>query len=389
MRVVFAGGATGGHVFVAVAVAQEIQLQCPQADILFVGSRRQLGSRAVTSAGFASYSLSVSGLVGKSFFQRALAVVQAAKAVWESARLLRRFRADVVLGVGGYASGPTLLAAWLLGIPTAVCEPNSVPGLTNRLLGFFSRRIYGGFAETVQGFSARCAKRFVFTGIPVRAALRDIHCPKSTPHMKTFRILVLGGSQGASALNESVPGALYALKQQGIDVKVLHQSGEGHEHLVQQAYLRHQLFAEVVPFIQNMADAYAQSDLIIARCGAGTCAEITQVGAVAVLVPLPCVAGDHQRHNASCLAKQGAALLLPQSQLSAENLACELMKLTCSHQRRQRMQQTAACLAHPQAAAHIAQDLLCVAKQYSKQKGFIQAPRNLHHNVPTAPHVNR
>lgn len=358
MRVIFAGGATGGHVFVAVAVAQEIQRQCPQADILFVGSRRQLGSSAATAAGFASHSLTVSGFVGKSFFQRLLAVGQATKAVWESVRLLRRFQAHVVLGVGGYASGPLMLAAWLLGIPTVICEPNSVPGLTNRLLGRFARRIYGGFAQTVQGFSARCAKRFVLTGIPVRASLQHIRCPKPVAHGKMLQVLVLGGSQGASVLNQTVPDAVHTLKQQGVDVQVLHQSGARYEHVVQQAYARYQLRAQVVPFIQDMAAAYAQSDVVIARCGAGTCAEITQVGAAAILVPLPCSAGDHQRHNAFYLAQQGAALLLPQSQLSAENLACELMKLTCFHERRQRMQNDAACLAHPQAAVHIAQDLL-------------------------------
>lgn len=362
MRVVFAGGATGGHLFVAVAVAQEIQRQCPQADILFVGSRRQLGSSAAVAAGFNCYSLSVSGLVGKSFFRRVLAVVQAAKAVWESIKLLRRFQADVVLGVGGYASGPTLLAAWLLGIPTAMCEPNSVPGLTNRVLGLCARRIYGGFPQTIQGFPSRCAQRFVFTGIPVRTALHHVRCPASSPNMKTFQILVLGGSQGASVLNKVAPAALHALRQQGVDVNVLHQSGAGHEHAVRQAYADYQLCAKVVPFIQNMAHAYAQSDLIVARCGAGTCAEITQVAAAAVLVPLPYVAGDHQQHNASYLAKHDAALLLPQRQLSSENLACELMKLTRSHKRRQRMQQGAADLAHPQAAARIAQDVLQLAK---------------------------
>ncbi|MEM7402834.1 MAG: undecaprenyldiphospho-muramoylpentapeptide beta-N-acetylglucosaminyltransferase [Myxococcota bacterium] len=362
MHVVFAGGATGGHVFVAVAVAQEIQRQSPQAKILFVGSRGQLGSSPAAAAGFATHSLSVSGFVGKSPLHRLLAAAQAAKAVWQSIWLLRRFRANVVLGVGGYASGPTLLAAWLLGIPTAVCEPNSVPGLTNRLLGYVTNRIYGGFAQTAQQFPKRCASRFVLTGIPVRSTLHHTRCPAASA-TKPCRILILGGSQGAAILNQTAPAALHTLQQQGIAVEVLHQTGAGNQQIVQQAYDHHQLNAEVVPFVQNMAHAYSRSDLIITRSGAATCAEIAQVGAAAIFVPLPHVAGDHQTHNASYLSQQGAAVLLPQHQLSSDSLANQLIKLIQSPQQRQHMQQQAASLAHPQAAADIAQDLLYLASK--------------------------
>lgn len=360
-RVIIAGGGTGGHVFTGLAIAQELKRLQPTGSILFVGSRGGLEIRAIPQAGFPLACIAVSGVKGKPWWRKAYALVQAGWAVCRALWLVRRFHPDVVVGVGGYAGGPVVLAAWLLRIPTAICEPNSVPGLTNRLLKPFVKRVYAGFHAGMRWFDA---DRFVLTGIPLRSNLRQARAPAPSTSDKPVRVLILGGSQGARVLNQTVPVALGLLRQHNVRLHVTHQSGAADHAEVEQAYARHGLtHVRVAPFIDDMAAAYAACDLLIARAGAGTCAEIAQVGAVAVLVPLPSAADDHQTHNALELANADAAVYLPQRELTPQRLSQLMLDLMRDPHRRAKMQQTARQRAQPDAAAHIARDLMRMANE--------------------------
>ncbi len=357
--VIIAGGGTGGHVFAGLAVAQELKRLQPTAQILFVGARGGLETRIIPQAGFSLARIAVSGLKGKPLWYKVRALVQAGFAVFRALWIVYRFRPAVVLGVGGYAGGPVLLAAWLLRIPTAICEPNSIPGLTNRLLKPFVKRVYGGFRNSIRWFDA---KRFVLTGIPLRSDLQHVRTPIPTTSNKPIRVLILGGSQGARALNQTVPLALGLLPQHNVRLQVTHQSGEADHAEVKQAYARHGLtHVHVAPFIDDMPTAYAACDILIARAGAGTCAEIAEVGAVAILVPLPTAADDHQTHNALELANANAAVHLPQQEFTAQRLSQLVLDLIHNPQRRAKMQQAARQQARSNAAEHIARNLIGMA----------------------------
>ncbi|MEM7495906.1 MAG: undecaprenyldiphospho-muramoylpentapeptide beta-N-acetylglucosaminyltransferase [Myxococcota bacterium] len=359
--VIIAGGGTGGHVFTGLAIAQELKRLQPTGQILFVGSRSGLEARAIPQAGFPLSCIGVSGLKGKPWWRKVSALARAGWAVCRALWFVYRFRPGVVLGVGGYAGGPVVLAAWLLRIPTAICEPNSVPGLTNRLLKPFVKRVYGGFRNSMRWFDA---KRFVLTGIPLRSDLRRARAPAPSTSNKPVRVLILGGSQGARALNQAVPTALGLLRQHNVRLHVTHQSGAADHAEVEQAYARHGLtHVRVAPFIDDIAAAYAACDLLIARAGAGTCAEIAQVGAVTILIPLPTAADDHQTHNALELANVNAAAHLLQQDLTPQRLSQLMLDLIRDPQRRAKMQQAARRQAQPNAAEHIARDLMRLANK--------------------------
>lgn len=355
MRIVIAGGGTGGHIFPGLAIAQAAQRLQPETDVLFVGAEQGLERTVIPKAGYPIELLTISGLKNLTWRQKCRSLFAVPVAVAKSMLILHRYHADAVIGVGGYASGPVVLAAAMLGIPSAICEQNSIPGLTNRILGKVVRRVFGSFAYSASYFPAR---KFELSGNPVRQEfLKQITQAASlvTPTQQAYHLLVLGGSQGARALNEAVPKAAHLLKQKGLDVTVLHQAGKSEVDKVKQAYLEAGVPAQVSPFIDNMVEAYQQADVTICRSGATTCAEVMVLGVPTIMVPFPFAADDHQTKNAQELSENNAGILIVQSKLTPQALAEELTTLLQSPHKREAMAKAAKSLGRPEAAEAIAQ----------------------------------
>lgn len=376
MRLLIAGGGTGGHLYPGLAVAEEARRR--GAEILFVGTSRGLEARVVPAAGYPLELLQVSGLnrVSAAAFLRGLGRLPLAFV--RSIAILRRFRPDVVLGVGGYASGPIVASAALLRIPTAIQEQNSVPGFTNRQLGRVVRAVFAGFAEAGQAF--RPAKVRV-TGNPVRRGLCEAASgtaavtgatasgpghgaapasPESAP--RAGRVLAVGGSQGARAVNDLVIGAARLLAARDHLPPLVHQTGAADEARCREAYGSLVGRVTVAPFIDDMAATYAAADLVIGRAGALTLAELAVLGRPAILIPLPTAADDHQRKNAEAFAAAGAAVVLPQAEATAERLA-DLIDSTLSDRHRLgAMASAMRALGRPEAARTIVDQLLDLVK---------------------------
>jgi len=349
MRALIAGGGTGGHVFPALAVAEALRAHDPQAEVLFVGTARGFEAEAVPAAGYPIELIRVSGLKRVGAVGRLRGMARLPGSFFSSWSILSRFNPDVVLGVGGYASGPVVMTACMRGIPTAICEQNSVPGFTNRVLGRFVRAVLASYEISAAYFDS---DRFHLVGNPVRGALTEVSRITST--QGALKLLVLGGSQGARPLNERVPAGLARVAQQGVALRIQHQAGRHEGEAVAAAYRGLGVEAEVPAFIDDMAAAYAWADLAVARAGATTCAELTAIGLPAILVPFPQAADDHQTINARALAEGGAARLLPQSELNAETLAQAVLDLVAEGRRPlQEMAAAAARLGRPDAAARV------------------------------------
>lgn len=320
MRVIIAGGGTGGHIFPAISVAEEILKRSGTNEVLFVGTKRGLENELLSKRGFGVEHISARGIKGKGVGKSVSALLAACKGVSDSMSIIKRFVPDVVLGVGGYVSGPAVLAASLRGIPTAICEQNGYPGLTNRILGRFVRKVFATFDESVKFFPRG---KVVITGNPVREDI--LRSPKVKKDAGVITVLVFGGSQGAHKLNASVPEAVSRLGGSGI--KVIHQTGDRDFEPVQNAYAEHGIDARVLRFIDDMAGAYAEADFVIGRSGAGTVAEITALGKPSLLVPYPYATNDHQMENARVLERAGAAVIVEDKDATAENLHAALTKL--------------------------------------------------------------
>lgn len=353
MTYVIAGGGTGGHVFPAIAVADAVKTIDANADILFIGTSRGLEETAVPKAGYKLERIVVTGIKGRAITNKVRALFQLPLAIVHCMRLLRRHKAQAVLGVGGYASGPAVIAAVLLGIPVGLAEPNSVPGLTNKVIGRFARRIFTAFKSTGQFFNAKKI-RLVGNALRSRLVLAEPKGPVGSP----AKILVIGGSQGARALNEKLPPCFAALQAKGIAISVRHQTGLSEVLSTRQAYENLGISAEVSPFIDDMDKAYAWADLIVCRSGATTCSEVLAVGPVAVYIPLPTAIYDHQMLNAKELADEGACIVVPQSQIDQSGLVQTLADLLSDQDRINSMLNKARSLAKPNASVEIAQSFL-------------------------------
>ncbi|ANX04242.1 undecaprenyldiphospho-muramoylpentapeptide beta-N-acetylglucosaminyltransferase [Immundisolibacter cernigliae] len=354
MQVLIMAGGTGGHVMPALAVAHELRTQGH--DVRWLGTATGLEARAVPAAGIELFTLPVAGLRGTGVLRYLSAPVGLLRSLAQAMGLLRRLRPDAVLGLGGYASGPGGVAAFLLRRPLLIHEQNARPGLTNRLLARLAQRVLAGFPGL--RLAGRPAE---FTGNPVRAELLDL--PPPGERLSTApRLLVLGGSQGAQAINAVVPQALELLKQSGVPLpQVRHQAGRQHAEAVTADYRARSLTATVDGFIDDMAAAYGAADLAICRAGALTVAELCAVGLGALLVPFPHAADDHQTANARHLAGAGAAVLLPQADLTPLRLAELLGSLLADPARRLAMAEAARRLARPDAARRVAAACLEVA----------------------------
>ncbi|AGW12268.1 undecaprenyldiphospho-muramoylpentapeptide beta-N-acetylglucosaminyltransferase [Megalodesulfovibrio gigas] len=347
-RLILTTGGTGGHIFPALAVAEALRRNRPQARVLFVGGKSGPEGRLCQRAGIEFLALPVRGVVGRGL--RAVGAMAAlASAFVQAVRLVRSFRPQVVAGFGGYASFPAMAAAAVLGVPTVLHEQNSVPGVSNRLLGRLARAVLLSFPDALQRFPAATA---TLTGNPVRqniAALQAL--PRANSGER--RLLVLGGSQGAVAVNDAVIAALPRFKAAGM--AILHQAGERDADRVRAAYIAAGWPADCVhAFIDDMAAAYAWADLAVCRAGASTVFELAAAGLPAVCIPFPFATHNHQAVNARHLEQAGAALCLEQQELSRRDLAGEIIALLDNPERLAAMGQAARAWARPEAAADIA-----------------------------------
>lgn len=354
MKVVIAGGGTGGHLFPGIALAEEIVTRHPNNDVLFVGTERGLEARVVPQNNFKLELIKVSGLKRVGLLNLVRSLFMLPMAIFRSAQILRAYRPDVVVGVGGYASGPVVLAAWLMRIPTAVQEQNALPGLTNKLLGRIVDVVFTCFPEAARFFPR---KKVQMLGNPIRKALMENFLRNSAPHEK-FNLLVFGGSQGAHIINEKMIEAVPHLEPVRDRLTILHQTGSREAEKVREGYAAQNADAEVVDFIGDMSRAYQNADAIVCRAGATTLAEITVCRRAAILIPFARAADNHQEVNARSLVDAGAAVMITEAELTGERLAKELLELVQNPEKRRRMEKAAGMLGRPEASREIADVLV-------------------------------
>ena len=347
MRAILAGGGTGGHVIPAIAIAQELK-KCYGAEVLFIGTERGLETRLVPAAGFPLRFVKVGALNRVSLATRLKTMVDLPRAIFTARAMLSEFQPDVVIGVGGYASGPAMLAAILNRMPTLAFEPNLVPGFANKIIARFVSAAAVHFPQTAEYF-----RNPVVTGVPVRPAFFQIRRKPYVPASPT--LLVFGGSQGARAINQAMTRALPQLRKRVPGLQVIHQTGQRDYEDTLAAYTRASFPAEVHKFIDDMPAFFARADLVVCRSGASTVAEIAAAGEPAVFVPFPRAADDHQRRNAEAMEQAQAAIVVEETRLDEVWLVDTLAALLEDPARLDRMSQAARALARPNAAKEIAE----------------------------------
>lgn len=346
-RVLFAGGGTGGHVYMAVALAEKLKRKQPEIGILFTGTQQGMETRILPPLGFQLRTIDIGGLKNVGAARAVKSVWQIPRSFLQSRRIVKRFHPSVIAGVGGHSSGPVVLAGRLFGVPSLLIEPNVEPGLTNRLLRYWVDRAAVAFPETACRFGGKAR----ITGIPVRSAFHQVMTPIST--QGPLRVLAFGGSQGSRALNHLVCEAMAFLRPE--QISIVHQTGPADFGWVRECYGRAGLKAEIVRFIDDMPACFARSDLIISRSGASTVAEIAAAGRPAILIPFPHATDDHQRRNALVLARRGAVLVLEEEQSSGESLARLLLDLGKDRSRLRDMSRAGKSLAQPESVNRIIQ----------------------------------
>jgi len=362
MRIVIAGGGTGGHLYPGIAVARELQ-RLAEAAVTFAGTAAGIEARIVPREGFELDVIRSAGLKGKSLRARLRGAALVPAGLIDADRILRRRRPDVVIGVGGYSSGPVVMAAAMRGIPTLVMEQNAVPGFTNRVVAPLVRAAAVTWPETARYFGG---KAFV-SGNPVRAEFlhtlegTDAADQRDERGTRPARVLIFGGSQGAHAINMAMVEAAPELVRRHPGLQIVHQTGAADLEHVGGGYRRAGIEARVEPFLYAMDREMTEADLVICRAGATTLAELAAAGKPAVLVPLPTAADDHQRKNAEATARAGAAVVLEQQTLTGAALAAETSRLLGDPGLRARMRAAAHALAKPDAARVIAERVIALA----------------------------
>lgn len=365
MRILIAGGGTGGHLYPGIALARELLRRDPSAQVSFVGTAAGIEARVVPREGLPLDLIRVAGLKGKSRAERLRGLLLLPVAGADAWRVISQRRPDVVVGVGGFASGPVLALAAMRGYPTMLLEQNALPGLTNRLLARFVRAAAVNFEDALSYFP----RTGFVAGNPVRpeffpAQNEEANDQSSQPFDSTDsasggglaqgRVLIFGGSQGAHAINVAMVEAASRLAATGLQLAITHQTGERDLDLVRTAYGRAGLAARVEAFIFEIDGEMKAADLVICRAGATTLAELTASGRPAILVPLPTATDDHQRKNAEVLGRAGAALVIEERDLSGARLADTIARLVADPAARRQMSAAARALARPDAAARIA-----------------------------------
>jgi UDP-N-acetylglucosamine--N-acetylmuramyl-(pentapeptide) pyrophosphoryl-undecaprenol N-acetylglucosamine transferase len=352
LRVVIAGGGTGGHLFPGIAVGREILNRYCRAEILFVTAGRKIESHILKYAGFQQATINVQGIKGRGWRNALKAFLILPYGFIQSLYIIKRFSPDVVLGVGGYSSGPVCSSARLMRVPCAIHEQNSFPGLTNRLLCRIVNKVFISFEESREHFSS---KALYLTGNPIREEFA--HVKEEEKREQRFTILVTGGSQGAAAINRAFLGALEILIEKDKDPLVIHHTGETHFEWVVEEYERRGLRGDIIPFIHDMKDAYSRADIFVGRAGAGTIFELAAMGKPSILIPYPYAANRHQESNARVLERVGGAVMLLEDNLSSSALAELLIKYMENNSALKGMGEKALTVAKPDAARQIVDHL--------------------------------
>jgi UDP-N-acetylglucosamine--N-acetylmuramyl-(pentapeptide) pyrophosphoryl-undecaprenol N-acetylglucosamine transferase len=354
VRLLMVSGGTGGHIFPALAVAEELRARGTRPEhseaeymIEFLGTKRPLEARLIPAAGFPLRTIDAAGLKGMRGFARLRNLMVLPWTAVATAWVLHDYQPQVVVGVGGYLAGPVMVEAALLDIPTLLIEPNALPGFTNRALAPMVRLAAVGFDETARFYGEKAR----ITGHPVRAAFHTI---PAKSHEAPFTVLIVGGSQGSKALNGLMIECAPLLKRESAWLRVTLQTGERDYNAVREAFLEHNLTVRVQAFIDDMPGALAQADLVVSRSGATAVAELAAAGRAALLIPFPAAADQHQLANAQALEHAGAARVIPQAELTPQRLMREIQDLLSDPLRLIRMERAAKTLAHPEAAARIA-----------------------------------
>jgi UDP-N-acetylglucosamine--N-acetylmuramyl-(pentapeptide) pyrophosphoryl-undecaprenol N-acetylglucosamine transferase len=346
VKLLIAGGGTGGHVFPAIAIAREWLSRGEKREVVLVGTQRGIEMKLVPQAGLPLETLRVAGLKGKGGATLIKNLAMLAPAMLDARRVLRTHKPVAAFGVGGYAAGPMLLAAWMGRVPNVIFEPNAEPGFTNKVLARLSKRIATGYEISARAWK----KKAIVTGCPVRPEFFSI-TPR-TPQ-KPFRLLVTGGSQGALPINRAFVDAMDRLAARKNDLNILHQTGERDYNTVRTAYARREINAEVVPFLANMAERFAWADVIICRAGAITAAEIAAAGRAAIFIPFGAATDSHQLRNAQEMSRAGAGRLISEPELTPERLTSEIFSLLDQHGEIEKLSAAARGLSRPQAARDI------------------------------------
>ncbi|MBI5055972.1 MAG: undecaprenyldiphospho-muramoylpentapeptide beta-N-acetylglucosaminyltransferase [Nitrospirae bacterium] len=383
MNIVIAGGGTGGHVFPAVAIAKELRNSIANVKITFIGTARGIESKIIPKEGYDIRFIRSEGLVGKNIFKTISSAMKIPTSLSDARAILKELQPQLVLGVGGYSSGPVLLCASMMGIPTIIHEQNTLPGLTNKLLGKFVDTIAVTYHESMDFFPQ---DKTYLTGNPIRA---DILSGSREKGYKTFSlerdlftIFVFGGSLGASRINSAVSEALAYLVPLKDKVQFLHQTGDRDFDTVREAYRVREFRGTVVPFAHEMADAYAVADLIVSRAGATTLAELTACGKAAILIPYPYAAGNHQEVNARKLWDIGAAQMILDRDLNGKVLADLIKFMIEDPEAIGQMERTSKSLGNPEATAKIVELMLGLLKKKTvdKMQGKEQRMQMKEHN---------
>src|SRR6266436_2513507 len=346
MKLLIAGGGTGGHVFPALAIAQEWLSRGTEREVVLVGTERGIEMKLVPQAGLPLETLRVAGLKGKggATLLKNLAIL--VPAMVDARRVFVKHKPVAAFGVGGYAAGPMLLATWLGHVPNVIFEPNAEPGFTNKVLARISTRIATGYEVSARAWG----KKAIVTGCPVRTEFFNI-----TPRRlgKPFRLLITGGSQGALPINRTFVDAMDRLAARKNELAIVHQTGERDYNAVRTAYARREIKAEVVPFLTNMAERFAWADMIVCRAGAITAAEIAAAGRAAIFIPFGRATDSHQLRNAQEMVKANAARLIAEPELTAESLAKGIFSLLDQPQEIEQLSSRARALGKPNAARDI------------------------------------
>ncbi len=369
MKVLIAGGGTGGHLFPGIALAEEVMTRRRGNEVVFVGTERGLEAKVVPQSGYPLETIRAQGLKGKGLVGLIKGLLALPIALIESFRILQRHKPDVVVGVGGYASGPAVLAACILGVPTAVQEQNALPGLTNKVLGRFVRVVFTAFEEAGRFFPAR---KVQLIGNPIRRKLMDNYL-RSHVAQERFGVLIFGGSLGARGINERMLEALDHLKDLKGQIHFVHQTGKNDLETVRKGYAEKGFQADVVEFIDDMSSAYAKAELVVCRAGATTLAELTVAKKASILIPFPHATDNHQEVNAMALVNAGAALMFRQWELTGQQLAEQIRLLKDNPDKRRQMEKKAGLIGRPEAAKELADVLVDLMVQAYGPNGRAEA----------------
>ena len=349
MHIVIAGGGTGGHLFPGIAIAEEFLRRDDKAEVIFIGTKKGIESRLLGPLGYELREIDIEGVKGRGFKALVRGVYQIPLSMWQARRILKKFGPHIVIGVGGYVSGPAVLTAHFMNIPTVIAEQNAVPGITNRILGKFTNKIFVTYTQTQKYFPQ---DKVILSGNPVRAAFAAGRS-KAKEKKDFWQLLIFGGSQGAEAINKAVINMLPQLQNMKNKVRVVHQTGARQFEKVKKTYKQFGIQVKVLPFIVDMAGAYAAADLIICRAGATSLAEITAAGKAAILIPYPWAANDHQTKNAQAIAKAGAAVVIKENELTSSRLFGVVEKLLNNEKKLEDMKEKSAQLGNINAAVNI------------------------------------